>query len=59
MIRVRVPSFAKLNLDLRVVHKRPDGYHELRTIFQTISLKDELAIEFERARKTEISSIVR
>jgi 4-diphosphocytidyl-2-C-methyl-D-erythritol kinase len=53
-IRVRVPSFAKLNLDLRVGNKRADGYHELRTIFQTISLKDDLAIEFERSRKTEI-----
>jgi len=53
-IRARVPSFAKLNLDLRVGNKRADGYHELRTVFQTISLKDELAIEFERARKTEI-----
>ncbi|MGA7414546.1 MAG: 4-(cytidine 5'-diphospho)-2-C-methyl-D-erythritol kinase [Bryobacteraceae bacterium] len=53
-IRVRVPSFAKLNLDLRVGDKRADGYHELRTVFQTISLKDDLAIEFERARKTEI-----
>jgi 4-diphosphocytidyl-2-C-methyl-D-erythritol kinase len=53
-IRVRVPSFAKLNLDLRVGNKRADGYHELRTVFQTISLKDDLTIEFERARKTEI-----
>jgi 4-diphosphocytidyl-2-C-methyl-D-erythritol kinase len=52
--RVRVPSFAKLNLDLRVLHKRPDNYHELRTIFQTISLRDTLTIEFERARRTEI-----
>jgi 4-diphosphocytidyl-2-C-methyl-D-erythritol kinase len=53
-IRVRVPSFAKLNLDLRVGNKRADGYHELRTVFQTISLKDDLAIELERSRKTEI-----
>ncbi len=53
-IRVRVPSFAKLNLDLRVGHKRPDGYHELRTVFQTINLKDELTIEFEPARTSEI-----
>ncbi len=51
---VRVPSFAKLNLDLRVLHRRPDDYHELRTIFQTISLHDTLSIEFERARRTEI-----
>lgn len=51
---VCVPSFAKLNLDLRVLDKRPDGYHELRTIFQTISLTDRLHIEFERRKRTEL-----
>ena len=54
MARVRVPSFAKLNLDLRVGNKRADGYHELRTVFQTITLRDDLVIEFERARRTEV-----
>lgn len=53
-MQVIVPSFAKLNLDLRVLHQRADGYHELRTIFQTISLKDRFAIEFEFAKRTEI-----
>ena len=46
--RVRVRSLAKINLDLRVLHQRPDGYHELRTIFQTISLADTLEIEYRR-----------
>jgi len=53
-VRVTVPSFAKLNLDLRVLSKRADGYHELRTIFQTISLRDSLGIEFARAKRTNI-----
>jgi len=44
--RARVGALAKLNLDLRVLGKRPDGYHELRTIFQTISLADKLDIAF-------------
>jgi 4-diphosphocytidyl-2-C-methyl-D-erythritol kinase len=54
MLKVDVPSVAKLNLDLRVLYKRPDGYHELRTIFQTITLRDRLSVEFERARRTRI-----
>ena len=37
---VRGPAFAKINLCLHVLGKRPDDYHELRTIFQTISLHD-------------------
>jgi 4-diphosphocytidyl-2-C-methyl-D-erythritol kinase len=43
---VRLPAFAKVNLCLHVLGKRPDGYHELRTIFQAISLRDTLEIAF-------------
>src|SRR5689334_6139886 len=53
--RVTLKSLAKINLDLRVLHKRPDGFHELRTVFQTISLADTIAIEYEAARRTSIS----
>jgi 4-diphosphocytidyl-2-C-methyl-D-erythritol kinase len=53
-VQVTVPSFAKLNLDLRVLHKRPDQFHELRTIFQTINLKDTLEIGFVFAKRTTI-----
>src|SRR5262245_23247065 len=49
MPEVRVPAFAKINLRLEVLGKRPDNFHELRTLFQTISLKDELL--FKSARK--------
>lgn len=52
--KVKVPCFGKLNLDLRVLGKRPDGYHEVRTIYQTITLKDTLAIEFSFAKRTQI-----
>jgi 4-diphosphocytidyl-2-C-methyl-D-erythritol kinase len=37
-------SFAKVNLHLQVVGRRADGYHELRTLFQTIALHDLLEV---------------
>jgi 4-diphosphocytidyl-2-C-methyl-D-erythritol kinase len=41
---VRLRAFAKINLCLHVVGRRPDAYHELRTIFQAISLHDTLEL---------------
>lgn len=52
--RARLLAYAKINLDLRVLCRRPDNYHELRTIFQTISLADSLGIAFTPSRKTDI-----
>lgn len=52
MLRVR--AYAKINLGLAVLGKRPDGFHDIRTIFQTISVADDLEIEFSRSRKTSI-----
>jgi 4-diphosphocytidyl-2-C-methyl-D-erythritol kinase len=49
---VTLRSLAKINLDLRVLNKRPDGFHELRTVFQTISLADTIGIEYQPARRT-------
>jgi len=43
---VRLPAFAKINLCLHVLGRRSDGYHELRTIFQAISLHDTLDLSF-------------
>src|ERR1700733_1331763 len=37
---IQVPAFAKVNLRLDVLGRRADGYHELRTIFQTLTLHD-------------------
>src|SRR5580700_3602649 len=55
MQRVRLKSMAKVNLDLRVLPKRADGYHELRTVFHTISLADTIEIDFEKARRTTLT----
>ncbi len=55
--RARVRALAKINLDLRVLHKRPDGYHELRTVYQTISLADRLEIEYAPARRTSVALV--
>jgi 4-diphosphocytidyl-2-C-methyl-D-erythritol kinase len=41
---IQIQSFAKINWTLDVLFKRADGFHELRTIYQTVSLHDTLTI---------------
>lgn len=50
-----VQSFAKINLDLRVLYRRPDNFHELRSVFQTISLADTIQIRYQKARQTRLA----
>lgn len=49
-----VKAFAKLNLDLKVLNPGPDGFHELRSVFQTVSIYDSLKIAYTPGRKTEV-----
>jgi 4-diphosphocytidyl-2-C-methyl-D-erythritol kinase len=49
---LRLRSFAKVNLGLEVLGLRQDGYHELRTIFQSIDLHDDVTL---RPRPREVS----
>ncbi len=44
-MKLTLPSFAKINWTLEILGKRPDGYHELRTLLQTVSAADELTFE--------------
>ncbi len=55
MKSLKIQALAKINLDLRILNKRPDGFHELRTVFQTISLADTIEINYEAARRTELT----
>jgi len=43
-----LPAFAKVNLDLRILGVRPDGYHDLRTIFQSLALSDVVTVQVRR-----------
>lgn len=38
-------AFAKINLTLDVLDKRPDGYHDIKSIMQTVSLRDDIEID--------------
>ena len=42
IVEFTLPSYAKINLSLRVLGRRDDGFHELCTVFQTVSLNDDL-----------------
>jgi 4-diphosphocytidyl-2-C-methyl-D-erythritol kinase len=57
MREVRIPAYAKINLRLDILGKRADGFHELRTIFQTISLHDELRLRASASKKVELTIV--
>ena len=47
MLTVLAP--AKINLTLEVLNKRPDGYHEIRSVIQTINLCDRLHFQLDQS----------
>ena len=49
-----VRSFAKINLGLRIGALRSDGFHELRTVYQTIAIEDRIRVAAEPGRGIEI-----
>lgn len=42
---LRARAHGKINLGLRILGRRPDGFHDLRTIYQTLALSDEVEVE--------------
>ncbi len=52
---IRLRAFAKVNLGLKILGKRPDGYHEIRTVYQTVALHDRVEVSVEaRGTGTEV-----
>ena len=43
-------AFAKINLTLDVLGKRPDGYHDLKSVMQTISVRDDIEIDVDTGK---------
>lgn len=55
MNSLAVPSFAKINLGLRVLGRRTDGFHNIITVFQTVSLADQLIFSLDDDLRLECS----
>jgi len=53
-MKVSVRSFAKINVGLCIGPKRSDGFHELRTVYQTIGLHDVIRVQVKRGSGIEI-----
>lgn len=51
MLTTRIKAFAKINLHLSICGKRTDGFHEIRTVMQSIDLHDVLDITLDPGRK--------
>lgn len=56
MNEIKISSYGKINLALDVIDKREDGYHNISTVMQEISLKDDLTIRDNRDKELVIVS---
>ena len=54
-VTLREGAFAKINLTLDVLGKRPDGYHDIQTVMQTISIRDDVEVEVGTAKPWTLS----
>lgn len=55
MSTIKIQCPAKINLTLKITGKRPDGFHDIESIMQTISLYDYLTIKLEKSNNLEIN----
>lgn len=55
MITLYEPAYAKLNLTLDVLGKRADGYHDLKSVMQTVSVQDDIQIDIGTGKPWELS----
>ena len=51
MVTLQEAAYAKLNLTLDVLDKRPDGYHDIKSVMQTISIRDDIEIDLDTGKK--------
>lgn len=58
MITLYEGAFAKINLTLDVLGKRPDGYHDLKSVMQTISIRDDIEIDLDTGKPWSLSCSV-
>lgn len=58
MITLYEGAFAKVNLTLDVLGKRPDGYHDLKSVMQTISIRDDIEIDLDTGKPWSLSCTV-
>lgn len=57
MSEVQAAACAKINLGLRILGRRLDGFHELRTVLQTISLADTVTLDFRPGRGVRLDGV--
>ena len=55
MVTLYEGAFAKVNLTLDVLGKRPDGYHDLKSVMQTISIRDDIEIDLDTGKPWSLS----
>lgn len=55
MITLREVAYAKLNLTLDVLGKRSDGYHDIKSVMQTISIRDDIEIDLDTGKPWSLS----